>query len=161
MRNDEGLGESAAGAATMSEPEAVLARDVDAEGVERSMRPPPNEAQPVALTNESIEPLADRVLIRPIAEADMKGGLYIPEAAKEKPVRGVVLAVGPGKVFTAEEGGPYRNVPMFLRVGDIVVYGKYSGIEVQLNGATVLLIREQDVMGRVQVGGVDAPDAQF
>lgn len=95
---------------------------------------------------EDIEPLADRVLIRPTPEADMKGGLYIPEAAKEKPVRGVVLAVGPGK--RSEQGS---RVAMTLEVGQVVIYGKYSGIEVQSNGETVLLIREQDVMGRVVV----------
>jgi len=89
-------------------------------------------------------PLADRVAIRPMEEtATMKGGLYIPDTAKEKPIQGEVLAVGPGR---REKG---EVVPMELRVGDRVVYGKYSGTQVELDGEEVILIKESDVIAKL------------
>jgi chaperonin GroES len=89
-------------------------------------------------------PLADRVVIRPMEEtATMKGGLYIPDTAKEKPIQGDVLAVGPGR---REKG---EVVPMELRVGDRVVYGKYSGTQVELDGEEVILIKESDVFAKL------------
>jgi chaperonin GroES len=89
-------------------------------------------------------PLADRVVIRPMEEtATMKGGLYIPDTAKEKPIQGEVLAVGPGR---RERG---EVVPMELKVGDRVVYGKYSGTQVELDGEEVILIKESDVFAKL------------
>ena len=89
-------------------------------------------------------PLADRVVIRPMEEtATMKGGLYIPDTAKEKPIQGDVLAVGPGR---REKG---EVVPMELKVGDRVVYGKYSGTQVELDGEEVILIKESDVFAKL------------
>jgi chaperonin GroES len=89
-------------------------------------------------------PLADRVVIRPMEEtATMKGGLYIPDTAKEKPIQGEVLAVGPGR---REKG---EVVPMELKVGDRVVYGKYSGTQVELDGEEVILIKESDVFAKL------------
>ena len=89
-------------------------------------------------------PLADRVAIRPMEEtATMKGGLYIPDTAKEKPIQGEVLAVGPGR---REKG---EVVPMELKVGDRVVYGKYSGTQVELDGEEVILIKESDVIAKL------------
>jgi chaperonin GroES len=89
-------------------------------------------------------PLADRVVIRPMEEtATMKGGLYIPDTAKEKPIQGEVLAVGPGR---REKG---EVVPMELKVGDRVVYGKYSGTQVELDGEEVILIKESDVIAKL------------
>jgi len=89
-------------------------------------------------------PLADRVVIRPMEEtATMKGGLYIPDTAKEKPIQGDVLAVGPGR---REKG---EVVPMELKVGDRVVYGKYSGTQVELDGEEVILIKESDVIAKL------------
>src|SRR5207302_288871 len=80
-------------------------------------------------TKLKVYPLADRVAIRPIEETEqMKGGLYIPDTAKEKPIQGEVLAVGPGR---REKG---EIVPLELKVGDRVVYGKYSGTQVELEG---------------------------
>src|SRR5713226_8686195 len=77
-------------------------------------------------TKLKVFPLADRVAIRPMEEtAEMKGGLYIPDTAKEKPIQGDVLAVGPGRM---EKG---QRVPMELKVGDRVVYGKYTGSQVE------------------------------
>ena len=89
-------------------------------------------------------PLADRVAIRPMEETEtMKGGLYIPDTAKEKPIQGEVVAVGPGRMEKGEK------VPMELRVGDRVVYGKYSGTQVELEGEEIILIKEADVIAKL------------
>ena len=88
-----------------------------------------------------IQPLADRVVIRPLEESEtMKGGLYIPDTAKEKPMQGEIIAVGPGRI---EKGD---KVPMELKVGDRVLYGKYSGTEVKLGDEDLLIIKESDVL---------------
>jgi len=89
-------------------------------------------------------PLSDRVAIRPIEETEtMKGGLYIPDTAKEKPIQGDVIAVGPGR---REKG---ELVPLELKVGDRVVYGKYSGTQVELDGEEIILIKESDVIAKL------------
>src|SRR6266699_916127 len=94
-------------------------------------------------TKLKIFPLADRVAIKPLEETEtMKGGLYIPDTAKEKPIQGEVIAVGPGR---REKG---ETVPMELKVGDRVVYGKYSGTQVELDGDEVILIKEADVIDK-------------
>lgn len=91
-----------------------------------------------------ILPLADRVAIRPQEDAEtMKGGLYIPDTAKEKPIQGDVIAVGAGRLEKGE------RVPMELKVGDRVVYGKYSGTQVDLEGEEVILIKESDVIAKL------------
>lgn len=91
-----------------------------------------------------IVPLADRVAIRPLEETEtMKGGLYIPDTAKEKPIQGDVIAVGAGRLEKGE------RVPMELKVGDRVVYGKYSGTQVDLDGEEVILIKESDVIAKL------------
>ena len=91
-----------------------------------------------------IFPLADRVAIRPMEETEtMKGGLYIPDTAKEKPIQGEVIAAGPGR---REKG---EAVPMELKVGDRVVYGKYSGTQVELDGEEIILIKESDVIAKL------------
>ena len=88
-----------------------------------------------------IQPLADRVVIRPLEETEqMKGGLYIPDTAKEKPMQGEIIAVGPGRV---EKGD---RVPMELKVGNKVLYGKYSGTEVKLDDEELLIVKESDVL---------------
>src|SRR5213592_844269 len=95
-------------------------------------------------TKLKVFPLADRVAIRPIEETEqMKGGLYIPDTAKEKPIQGEVLAVGPGR---REKG---ELVPLELKVGDRVVYGKYSGTQVELEGEEIILIKESDVIAKL------------
>jgi chaperonin GroES len=95
-------------------------------------------------TKLKLFPLADRVAIRPIEETEtMKGGLYIPDTAKEKPIQGAVIAVGPGR---REKG---EVVPMELKVGDRVVYGKYSGTQVELEGEEIILIKESDVIAKL------------
>ncbi|MGH7548457.1 MAG: co-chaperone GroES [Gemmatimonadales bacterium] len=89
-------------------------------------------------------PLADRVAIKPIEETEtMKGGLYIPDTAKEKPIQGAVIAVGPGR---REKG---ELIPLELKVGDRVVYGKYSGTQVELDGEEIILIKEADVIAKL------------
>ena len=92
----------------------------------------------------SIQPLGDRVVVKAEeAETQTAGGLYIPDTAKEKPQRGTVLAVGPGKV----ENG--TKVDMTVSDGDTVLYGKYAGTEIQLDGEDVLIMRESDILGVV------------
>ena len=91
-----------------------------------------------------VAPLADRVVIKPMEEAEqMRGGLYIPDTAKEKPQQGEIIAVGPGR-FEKD-----KRVPMEVKVGDKVLYGKYSGTEVTVDGETVLILRESDVLAIV------------
>ena len=88
-----------------------------------------------------IHPLADRIVVKPAeAEEKTKGGLYVPDTAKEKPVWGEVIAAGPGK--TTEEG---KKVPMEVKVGDKVLYGKYSGTEITIDSQEVLIMRESDI----------------
>jgi chaperonin GroES len=95
-------------------------------------------------TKLKVFPLADRVAIRPMEETEtMKGGLYIPDTAKEKPIQGEIIAVGPGRIEKGEK------VPMELRVGDRVIYGKYSGTQVELEGEEIILIKEADVIAKL------------
>jgi chaperonin GroES len=91
-----------------------------------------------------VAPLADRVVIKAIEEAEqMRGGLYIPDTAKEKPQQGEIIAVGPGRY---EDG---KLIPMGVKVGDKVLYGKYSGTEVTIDGENYLILRESDVLAIV------------
>ena len=85
----------------------------------------------------NIRPLADRVLVEPKeAETKTASGIYIPETAKEKPQQGKVIAVGSGK----------KDEPMDLKVGDTVLYGKYSGTEITVDGKDYLMMRQSDVL---------------
>ena len=91
-----------------------------------------------------IQPLEDRVVILPADEAEaMRGGLYIPDTAKEKPTQGEVIAVGPGRI---EKGD---RIPMEVRVGDKVIYGKYSGQNVTIDGTEVVIIKVTDLYGKL------------
>ena len=93
-----------------------------------------------------LTPLADRVVIRASEAAEtMRGGLYIPDTAKEKPQQGEIIAAGPGKFD--EKGG--QRIPMDVKVGDKVLYGKYSGTEITLDGEQYLILRESDVLAIV------------
>lgn len=92
-----------------------------------------------------IQPLADRVVVKALEESEqMRGGLYIPDTAKEKPSQGEVVAVGPGKL--SEEG---TRLDMDVKVGDKVLYGKYSGTDVTLDGEEYLILRESDILAIV------------
>ncbi len=87
-----------------------------------------------------ITPLADRVIVQPaVAEEKTAGGIIIPDTAKEKPQRGKIIAVGPGK----------PDEPMTVKVGDTVLYGKYAGTEIEVEGKDVLIMRESDIFAIV------------
>lgn len=88
-----------------------------------------------------IKPLADRVIVAPMEQETMKGGIIIPDTAKEKPQQGKIVAAGPGVV---RENGD--RVALEVSVGDTVMYGKYSGTEVTVEGDEYLILRESDVL---------------
>ena len=93
-----------------------------------------------------IRPLQDRVIVKRIAEEEKtKGGIIIPDTAKEKPQEGKVIAAGKGKV--AENG---KLTPLEVKVGDKILFGKYSGTEIKLNGEEHLIMREEDILGVVE-----------
>ncbi len=93
-----------------------------------------------------IRPLQDRVVIQPILEKDVrKGGIIIPDSAKEKPIEGRIKAVGQGKL--GEDG---KRIKLDVKVGDKVLYGKYAGTEIKIDGEDFLLMREDDILGIVQ-----------
>jgi chaperonin GroES len=88
------------------------------------------------MSNVNIKPLADRVLVEPAAaEAKTASGIIIPDTAKEKPQKGIVIAVGNGK----------KDEPMTVKVGDSVLYGKYSGTEISVEGKDYLIMKEADI----------------
>ncbi|MBV8809087.1 MAG: co-chaperone GroES [Acidobacteriaceae bacterium] len=90
-----------------------------------------------------IRPLHDRVVVKRIEEGEtMQGGLYIPDSAKEKPQQGEVVAVGNGK--RTDEG---KALPMDVKVGDRILFGKYSGSDIKLNGNEYLIMREDEILG--------------
>lgn len=92
-----------------------------------------------------VEPFGDRILVRPIPESDRtKGGIVIPENAKEKPTTGTILAVGPGK---RDNNGVVHEV--VAQVGDTVVYSKYAGIEIRVNDEDAVLLRETDLLTKL------------
>jgi len=94
---------------------------------------------------KKVKPLADRVVVEPLEDAEqMRGGLYIPDTAKEKPSQGKVVAVGPGKI--SDDG---TRLEMDVSVGDKVLYGKYSGTDVTLEGQEYLILRESDILAIV------------
>ena len=89
----------------------------------------------------NIKPLADRVIVAPMEQETMKGGIIIPDTAKEKPQQGKIVAVGPGA--TSDTG---ERVAPEVKKGDIVLYGKYAGTEVTVDGNDYLILRESDVL---------------
>lgn len=97
------------------------------------------------MAKSKIKPLSDRVLVQPApAEEKTESGIIIPDSAKEKPQEGTVVAAGPGKV---ENGS---KIEMSVNEGDKVLYGKYSGTEVTLDGEEYLIMRESDILGIVE-----------
>jgi chaperonin GroES len=90
-----------------------------------------------------LKPLGDRVLVKSLEEKEVKkGGIIIPDTAKEKPQEGEIIAVGPGKV---DEKG--NRIPMNVKAGDKVLYGKYSGSEVKLDDQELMIMHEEDIYG--------------
>lgn len=100
-------------------------------------------AAEAVLTKVKIRPLGDRILVRPIESKEQhRGGIIIPDTAKEKPQEGEVVAAGKGKV--SDDG---KVLPMDVKAGDRILYGKYSGTEIKLDGAEYLIMHQDDVLG--------------
>jgi chaperonin GroES len=93
-----------------------------------------------------IRPLQDRVIVRRLEEEEKtKGGIIIPDTAKEKPQEGKVIAVGKGKM--TEEG---KLIPLDVKTGDKILFGKYSGTEIKVEGEELLIMREEDILGIIE-----------
>lgn len=93
---------------------------------------------------DTIKPLADRVVVKPIEREKMsKGGIVLPDTAKEKPQEGKVIAVGDGRL--SDDG---KRVPMSVAVGDIVIYSKYGGTEIKINDEELMILRESDILAK-------------
>ena len=91
-----------------------------------------------------LQPLGDRLVVRPIEREEVtKGGIFLPDTAKEKPQEGEVLAVGPGRL--SEDG---KRIAMDVKVGDIVVYTKYGGMEIKVDEEELLILREGDILAQ-------------
>ncbi len=94
--------------------------------------------------NFKIQPLGERVLVKPMEREEItKGGIVLPDTAKEKPQEGEVLAVGPGK--RSEKG---EHIPMDVKVGDIVLYAKYGSTEIKIDGQDLMILRESDILAK-------------
>ena len=94
----------------------------------------------------NIRPLFDRVLVERQEEpTKTRGGLFLPESAKERPMQGKILAVGEGRV--ADDG---KVTPLQVKVGDLVAFGKYAGTEIQIDGEDRLILREEDILGIIE-----------
>jgi len=92
----------------------------------------------------NIKPLADRLVVKPIEREEVtKGGIVLPDTAKEKPQEGEVLAVGPGRL--SEDG---KRIAMDIKVGDIVIYSKYGGTEIKIEEEEVIILRESDILAK-------------
>lgn len=92
-----------------------------------------------------LQPLHDRVIVEPAAKEEVTaGGILLPDSAKEKPQRGTVLVVGPGKTLDSGE-----TAPIDVQVGEVVLYGKYSGTEVTVDGTDYVILRADDILGVV------------
>jgi chaperonin GroES len=91
-----------------------------------------------------LQPLADRLVVKPIQKEEMtKGGIYLPDTAKEKPQEGEVIAVGPGRV--TDEG---TRISMDVKVGDRVIYSKYGGSEIKIDDVEMIILRESDILAK-------------
>jgi len=96
----------------------------------------------MASAKDKIQPLSDRVVVQALEETEqMRGGLYIPDTAKEKPMQGTIVALGPGKLSDENE-----RIKPDVKVGQKVLYGKYSGTEVSVDGEEFLILRESDIL---------------
>lgn len=91
-----------------------------------------------------LQPLADRLVVKPIQKEEMtKGGIYLPDTAKEKPQEGEVVAVGPGRV--TDDG---KRIEMDVKVGDLVIYSKYGGSEIKIDDVEMIILRESDILAK-------------
>ncbi|MEB3298667.1 MAG: co-chaperone GroES [Candidatus Sericytochromatia bacterium] len=96
-------------------------------------------------TLSKIRPLADRVVVKVLKQEQTSGGIFLPDTAQEKPQMGEIIAVGPGKM---DDDGD--RLPMDVKAGDRVIFAKYSGTEVKLDGAEYLLLAEKDILGVIE-----------
>ena len=97
-------------------------------------------------TTMTIKPLGDRVLVKAIEEEEqVRGGIIIPDTAREKPQQGEIIAVGPGKV--TEDG---KVLPMHVKEGDTILFGKYAGTEIKIEGDEIMIMHENDILGIVE-----------
>ena len=95
----------------------------------------------------NIQPLHDRVLVKRVEEEEKtKGGIIIPDTAKEKPIEGIVIAAGSGKI----EGGQNKKVPLDVKKGDRVLFSKYAGTEITIDGEEHLIMKEEDIIAIVK-----------
>src|SRR5437763_5089109 len=100
--------------------------------------------------NMNVRPLHDRIIVQRLEEGEQKiGGIIIPDSAKEKPQQGKVIAAGAGK---AKDDG--KRIPLDVKAGDKILFGKYSGQEIKLDGEEYLIMREDEVLGVIENGGV-------
>ena len=107
-------------------------------------KPVPTKAPAKAKPVIKIQPLEDRVVILPVEEAEtMRGPLYIPDTAKEKPTEGKVLAVGPGRIWRGE------RVKLDVEVGDTVIYGQYSGVPYRVGDDVLIIIKASDILAKI------------
>ena len=94
----------------------------------------------------TVEPLDDRVVVKPLeAEEKTAGGIVLPDTAQEKPQRGEVIAVGPGRLLDSGE-----RATVDVAIGDVILYGKYSGTDVKISGEERLILRESDILAKLQ-----------
>ena len=102
----------------------------------------------VNVTVKKIKPLADRVIVKPVEKAvEEKGGIIIPDTAKEKPMEGEVISVGPGKIM--EDG---KRSPMDVKAGDRVLFGKYAGTEIKIGDEEYVIMREEEILAVLMKG---------
>ena len=92
-----------------------------------------------------LKPLADRVVVAPMEKETMKGGIIIPDTAKEKPQQGKIIAAGPGQISDSGE-----RVPPEVKKGDIVLFGKYAGSDVKVDGDDLKILRESEILAKVE-----------
>jgi chaperonin GroES len=91
-----------------------------------------------------LQPLADRLVVKPVQKEEMtKGGIYLPDTAKEKPQEGEIVAVGPGRM--TDDG---KRIPMDIKVGDRVIYSKYGGSEIKVDDVDMIILRESDILAK-------------
>ena len=94
----------------------------------------------------NLRPLADRLVVKPLEQGEMKqGGIIIPDTAKEKPEKGEVMAIGPGKL--SDDG---KRTPLEVKKGDKVLFGKYAGQEIKVDGNEYLIMREEEILGVIE-----------
>ncbi len=100
-----------------------------------------------AAKSDKLQPLGDRVVIRPLEKEEVsKGGILLPDTARERPQEGEIIAVGPGRL--SEDG---KRIAMEVKTGDLIIYAKYAGTEIKLNDEELIILRESDILAKKAV----------